>query len=186
MAQPQRNQHRPPQCAGAGLARQHHAVEHQRLVTVRQRPTMERRHRGVERLGDLAHRCGAHRSPEQGEQRLAHFARRQAEHEAGEDDPVDLHRAPRIGTNHFDRAVAAGAGNAELDVAELGQKMPPIITIAAIGSVVGPELVEMAVDRSRHLVFDDLCQGLPAERPITLAPIQAVRLHRLHDFKGHR
>jgi hypothetical protein len=35
----------------------------------------------------------------------------------------------------------------------------------------------MPVDRCGHLIFDDLVQGLPAERAITLAPIQAVRLH---------
>jgi hypothetical protein len=44
----------------------------------------------------------------------------------------------------------------------------------------------MAVDRRRHLIFDNPLQGLPAERAITLAPIQAVRLHCLHDFKCHR
>jgi hypothetical protein len=126
------------------------------------------------------------RAPEQGKQRLAHLACRQAEHEAGEDNPVDLPRAPRIGANNLGRAVAAGPQNVELDIAELGQKMPPIIAIAAIGSVVSLELVEIAVDRRRHLVFDDLLQGSPAEGTITLAPIQAARLHRLHDFKGHR
>ena len=56
----------------------------------------------------------------------------------------------------------------------------------AVGSVVGIELVEIAVDRRGHLTFDDLLQGLPAERTVTLAPLQALRLHRLHDFKGHR
>jgi hypothetical protein len=64
--------------------------------------------------------------------------------------------------------------------------MPPIIAIAAIGSVIGLELVEIAVDRRGHLVFDDLRQGLSAEGTITLAPIQAVRLHRLHDLKCYR
>jgi hypothetical protein len=64
--------------------------------------------------------------------------------------------------------------------------MPPIVAVAAIGSVVSAELVEMAVDRSRHLLLDDLLQSLPAKRAVTLAPLQAVRLHRLHGFKRHR
>jgi hypothetical protein len=92
----------------------------------------------------------------------------------------------RIGANNLGRAVAAGPRDAELDVAEFGQKMPPIIAIAAIGSVVGLELVEIAVDSRGHLVFDDLRHGSPAEGTIALGPIQAVRLHRLHDFKRHR
>jgi len=100
--------------------------------------------------------------------------------------PVDLPGAARIGANDLGRAVAARPRNVELEVAELGQQMPPIVAIAAIGGGVGLELVEIAVDRRRHLTFDDLLQGLPAKGAITLAPIQAVRLHCLHDFKGHR
>ena len=95
--QPQSHQNRPAQRAGASLAGEHHAIEHQRFVAVLQRPAMERGHRGIERFGDLAHRAGAHRAAEQGQQRLAYLARRQAEHEAGKDNPVDLPRAPRIG-----------------------------------------------------------------------------------------
>src|SRR5580700_6193318 len=49
---------------------------------------------------------------------------------------------------------------------------------------IGP--VEIAVDRGGHLILDDLLQGSPAEGTITLAPIQALRLHCLHDVKGHR
>jgi hypothetical protein len=80
----------------------------------------------------------------------------------------------------------ADAGNVELDVAELRQNMPLIVAIAAIGSVIRLGLVEIAVDRGRLLIFDDLRQGLPAKRAITLGSLQAVGLHCLHDFKGHR
>ena len=93
---------------------------------------------------------------------------------------------PRIGADNLGRAVAARPRNVELNVTELGQKMPPIIAIAAIGNVVGLKLVEIAVDRRGHLIFDDLLQGLPAERTITLAPIQAIGLHCLHDLKCPR
>ena len=186
VAQPQGHENRPAQRAGAGLAGEHDAVEHQSLVAVLQRPPMERGHRGIQRLGDLAHRCGAHRTSEQGKQCLSHLAGRQPEHEAGKDDPVDLARAPRIGADDLNRAVAPGPGNVEFNVAEFGQKMPSIVPIAAVRSVIGLELIEMTIDCGRHLIFDDLLQGLPAEWAITLAPIQAVRLHRLHDLKGHR
>jgi hypothetical protein len=64
--------------------------------------------------------------------------------------------------------------------------MPPIAAVAAIGGVIGLELVEIAINRRRHLVFDNLLQGLPAERAITLALLQVVRLHRLHDLKRHQ
>lgn len=147
---------------------------------------MEGSHRRIERLGDPAHRRGAYLAAKQSQQRLAHLAGRQARHKAGEDHPVDLSRASRMGADDLDRAVAARPRNLQLDVAKLGQKMPTIVTVAAIGSVISPKLVEIAVNRRRHLVFDDLLQGLPAERAITLAPVQAIRLHCLHDFKCHR
>ena len=73
-AQSQGHQDWAAQRAGAGLAGKHHAVEHQRLVAVLERPAMEGGHRGIERLGDLAHRAGAHRAPEEGKQRLADLA----------------------------------------------------------------------------------------------------------------
>jgi hypothetical protein len=50
-----------------------------------------------------------------------------------------------------------------LDVAEFGQKTPPIVAIAAIGSVVGLELIEIAIYSRGHLAFDDLLQRLPAK-----------------------
>jgi hypothetical protein len=64
--------------------------------------------------------------------------------------------------------------------------MPAIVAIAAIGSIIGFKLFEVALDRRSHLAFDDLFQGLPAKRTITLAPLQAIRLHRLHELKSHR
>jgi len=137
-------------------------------------------------LATWLYRCGAYRAAEQGKQGLAHLAGREPEHEAGQDDPVNLSRAPRIGAQNLNRAVASGAGNAEFNVAELGEKVPSVVPVAAVGSVLGRELLEMAIDRRRHLIFDDLLQGLTAKRAIALAPIQTVRLHRLHDLKGHR
>lgn len=185
-AQPQGHQHRPLERAGAGLAGKHHAIEHQRFVAVLQRPAMEGGHGGIERLGDLAHRRRADLAAEQGQQRLAHLAGGQPKHEAGQDHPVDLPRAARIGADDLGRAVASGPRNLQLDVAELGQKMPPIGPVAAVGDVLGRKPLEMALDRCCHLRLENLLQSLPAERAVTLAPLQTVRLHRLHDLKGHR
>jgi hypothetical protein len=63
--------------------------------------------------------------------------------------------------------------------------MALVITIAAIGLILGVELVEVAIDRCRHLQFDDLGQRLAGERAIIIIPIHTVRLRRLHHFKGH-
>ena len=174
------------QGAGAGPAGQHHAIEHQHLVVVGERPAMEGGDGGIERLGHLAHRRSAHRPAEQRQQRLADLAGRQPQHEAGEDHPVDLRRAPRIGVNDFGRAVAPRARHVELDVAELGEQMPSIGAVAAVGGIIGVESLEMAIDRRRHPAFDDLLQSLPGEGAVALAPLQAVGLHRLHELEGHR
>jgi len=64
--------------------------------------------------------------------------------------------------------------------------MPAVVSVAPIGSIVSLKPIEIDVDRLGHLLFDDLSDGLPAEGAKPLAPIQAVRLHRLHDFKCHR
>jgi hypothetical protein len=64
--------------------------------------------------------------------------------------------------------------------------MPPIVAIAAVGSIIGLKLGEIAIYRRGHLTFDDLLQRLPAKGAITFAPIQAICLHCLHDFKCHR
>ena len=73
---------------------------------------------------------------------------------------------PRLGCN-------AGSRHPWFDVAERGQQMARVMPIAPIRSVTGLELVEIAVDRHRHLVLDDLRQGLTAERAIAFAPLQA-------------
>jgi hypothetical protein len=36
--------------------------------------------------------------------------------------------------------------------------MPPIVAIAMIGSIVGLELIEIAIHSCGHLTFDDLLQ----------------------------
>lgn len=143
-------------------------------------------YRRIERLGDPAHRLGADRSAQDCQQRLAHFASGQPKHEAGQDHAVDLGRAPGVGAQHLDRREASRARDAKLDVAQRRQQMAPIMAIAPVGRVLGVELVEIAIDRRGHLIFDDLGQGRPGQWAIILVPFQAVRLHCLHDLKGHR
>jgi hypothetical protein len=98
----------------------------------------------IERLRHPAHGRGAHRPAEQTEQDLAELSRRKPEHEARQDHPVDLGRAPGVGAHHFGRTVAARARNEKFDVAELGQQRAPIIAVAPIGGVLGLEALDRA------------------------------------------
>ncbi len=146
---------------------------------------MEGGHRTIERLGHPADRCGAEFPTEHRQQRLADLTGRQAEDKAGEDDPVDLGLPPGMGAQNPGWAVTSGPRHPQFDVAERGQQMARVMPIAPIRSVTGLELVEIAVDRHRHLVLDDLRQGLTAERAIAFAPLQAFGLHRLHHLECH-
>ena len=80
----ERHQHRAPERAGPGPAGQHHAVEHQRLVDVLQRPAVEGRHRRIQGLGDAADGRGRDRAAQQRQQNLAHLAGTETQHEAGQ------------------------------------------------------------------------------------------------------
>ena len=182
----ERHQDRPPERAGAGLAGEHHAVEHQRLVGVLQRAAVEGRDRRVERPGDPADGRGRDRAAEQAQQDLADLAGRQPQHEAGQDRPVDLRRAPCIAPQNPGRAEAPGARHVELDVAELAQQAAPVAAVAPVAHGAPVETVEPAVHRLGHPALDNLGQRAPAERAVALAPVQTARLHLLHDLEGHR
>ena len=93
MPDPERHQNGAPQRTGTGPARQHDAIEHERLVVVGERACMEGCHRRIQGLGDAAYGRGRDRAAQQGQQDLAHLAGTEAEHEAGQDDAVDLGRA---------------------------------------------------------------------------------------------
>jgi hypothetical protein len=67
--EPEGDQHRPPDGTGAGLAREHDAVEHQHAVVVLERARMKGSHHRIELLGDQAHRGRADRPPEDRQQR---------------------------------------------------------------------------------------------------------------------
>lgn len=140
----------------------------------------------VELLGHRAHRGGADRPPEDRQQRPADFAHRQPEDKAREDHAVDLRGATGIGAHDIDRREAAGARHRQFNVAELGQQMPSITAVAPVGLVEQGHPLEMVVDRLRHLALQDGGDRLPAQPPVTLTPLQPVRLHRLHEFKCSR
>ena len=184
--QAQSHQHRTTQRPSPGLAGQHDAVEHQRLVAPLEGAGVERRDGLIEALRHPAHRRRADRPAEQTKQDLAELASRKPEHETRQDRAVDLGRTPGVGAHHFGRAVAARARHKKFDVAEFGQQRAPVIAVAAIGGVLGFEALQPAIDRRRHLRLDDLGQSLPAKRTIALAPIQPLSLHGLHHLESSR
>ena len=180
------DQNRSPDGAGAGLAGEHDAVEHQGRILVLERPPVEGGDRLIEGLGHRADGRGADLASEQGKQRLADLPGGQAEHEAGEDDVVDLGLAAGIGADHPGRAEAAGARHTKLDVAEHGQEMALVVAIAPVGGLLAVELIEIAVDRRRHLGLDQPRHRPTAKLTVAFAPLQSVGTHRLHELERHR
>ena len=70
----ERHQDRAPERAGAGLAGEHHAVEHEHGVDVLQRPAVEGGDGGIQGLGDAAHRGRADAPAEDRHERSGHPA----------------------------------------------------------------------------------------------------------------
>src|SRR3984893_13509946 len=85
--------------------------------------------------------------PKHRQQRLADLAGRQSEHEAGQDDPVDLGLPAGIGAQHPGWTVAPGPRHAQFDVAERGQQMARVVPVAPVRDTVGLDLLKIAVDR---------------------------------------
>ena len=172
MPHAQSHQNRAAQRPGPGLAGEHDAVEHQRLVA----PLSGRAWNASTALSRLfATRLtvvGLTGRPSRTSKTSPSLRVDSPSTKPARIDPVDLGRTPGVGAHHFGRAVAARARNGKFDVAEPGQKRAPVIAVAAIGGVLGLEALQMAIDRRRHLALDDLGQGLPAKRTIALAPIE--------------
>ena len=58
----------------------------------------------------------AHRLAQNGQQRPRHLARGDAQYETGQDQAVDIARAPGIRPQHLPRAIGAGARHRQLDI----------------------------------------------------------------------
>ncbi len=184
--EPERHQHRPPQGSHAGLALQHHAVQHQHRIAVRERPGMKRGHRGIQCLGHPAHGAGTDRLAQHRQQRLGHLAGRQTQQKAGQDHAIDMLGPPGIGLHHGDRIEPPGARHLQLDPAELGQQVAHITAIAPISRPGGGDLRQVPIDPQGHLPLQDLGQRQPAGRAIILAPIVALQLHCLDHLERPR
>jgi hypothetical protein len=64
--------------------------------------------------------------------------------------------------------------------------MALVVAVAAVSGLLPVELVEIPIDRRRHLTFDDLGQRLASNRAVAFAPVETVGTHRLHELKRHR
>ena len=177
---PSRYQHRALDGAGAGLAAQYHAVEHECRVDVVQGPAVEGLDGGIEGLGDLAHGAGADPPAEDRRQRDGHLAGAEAEHEAGQDHAVDMGRPPGVGAHHLKRAIGPRARDPELDLAELGHQPAAVAAVAPVGRRARRHLVEVTVDAVGHLALQNILQGRGAAMPVIIAPFDPVALHGLH------
>jgi hypothetical protein len=179
-AQPQRDQHRPCERAGAGLALEHHAIEHQHAVLILEGAAMEGGDGGIELPGHGAHRGGTDRAAEDRQERDRHLAGREAEQEAGEDHAIDVLGPPRIGPHHLEGAEGPGARHRQLKIAELGQQPAAIAAVAAIGPAKLGHALEVLVEQLVHAAFEQLGERVPGGGPVILAPFRALGLHRLH------
>lgn len=169
-AEAEGHQHRPPDRPGAGLARKHHAVEHEDGVLVLERAAVERCHGGIEDLGDFTDCCGADPPAEHRQQSARDLARGEPQHEARQDHAIDVSGAPGIGAHHGERAVAPRARHAELDVAQLGQQVAGVRPVAPIGLTAFGHLFEVTVDRGLHPAGQNRLQGVSGRPPIVLTP----------------
>jgi hypothetical protein len=112
--------------------------------------------------------------------------RGQAEHEAGEDQALEMMGAPGVGPNHLERAERPRARHGELDLAELGQQPAPVAAVASVGLAARGDALEMPVDDRGHARLEQLGQRLARCQAVVLAPRQIFRLHGLQRLKGHR
>jgi hypothetical protein len=141
---------------------------------------------GVELLGDLADGCWADRPTQDRQQRLADLARRQPQHKARQDHPIDLLGAPGIRPHNADRREPPGARHPEFDVAQLAQQMTRVGAVAPVSLVERRHPLQVLIDRLVHLAAHKLGDRVPPERPIALAPFQPLRLHALHQLECSR
>ena len=103
-----------------------------------------------------------------------------------EEIAVDVGRPPGVGAHHRERAEAARARHAELDLAQLGHQPTAIRAVAPVGRTALGHLDEMTVDPGRHAALENVLQRRPTGLPVVLAPLDPLRLHGLHHPKRTR
>ena len=103
-----------------------------------------------------------------------------AEHEAGQDQAVDVGAAARVGPHHHKRREAARARDAQLDGAELGHQPAPVAAVAPVGLLAQRHLLEVAIDALGHPALQDILERDAGGLPVVLAPFDPLRLHCLH------
>ena len=135
---------------------------------------------GIQLLGHLADRARADRLPEDRQQRLGDLARRQAEHEAGQDHPLDVTHPAGVSPDHPEGAEPARARHRQLDRAELGQQPAPVAAVAPVGLAAFGDPLEMPVDGRGHATLEQPGQGLAGSAAVVLAPFDVLSLHGLH------
>ena len=180
---PQGHQHRALERPGPGLAREHHAVEHEYRILVLQRPAMEGGDRPVQGLGHLAHRAGADPSAEHRGERRRNLAGRQPEHEAGQDHAVDVAGSTGVGAHDSQGAETPCARYRKFDVAKLGHEMTAVRAVAPVALVQRCHLGKMAIDPGRHAFLKNVLERRARRASVILAPFDPFGLHDLHHPK---
>ena len=158
----------------------------QHPIVVLQRPLVEGGHGGIELLGHPADRARADRLPKDRQQRPGHLARRQAEHEAGEDQAIDMVGTAGVGAHHLEGAKSPGARHRKLDLAKLGQQPAPVTAVSPVGLAALGHALEMPIDRTTHTGCEHIDDRRTGSRTVILAPFDAFGLHGLHHPKRSR
>jgi hypothetical protein len=104
-------------------------------------------------------------------------------HEAGQDHAVDVLGAPGVGPHHLERAEGPGAGDVELDHAELGQQVAAIAAVAPVRFAELGHALEVLVDQLVHPAAQQLGDRVAGALPIVLGPFDTFGLHGLHHPK---
>jgi hypothetical protein len=136
--------------------------------------------RSIKLLCYGAHRGGADRPAQDGQQGARDLAGREAEQEAGEDQAIDVLGAPGVGPHHLERAERARARHVQLDGAELGQQPARVAAVAPVGLAELGHALELGVDQLVHAAFEQRGERIAGGGPVILAQFDVLGLHGLH------
>jgi hypothetical protein len=85
--------------------------------------------------------------------------------------------------HNLDRAVNGACAGRKIRCRRVRSSASPVIAVAAIGGVLGPDALQMAIDRCGHLALGDLGQGVPAKRRYP-SPQFSPSLHGVHHISS--